>query len=48
MAIDCLCHNRKQRRVLVVQIGSDREADTIRRLTTDLAGWPIMAPLCTV
>ena len=45
MAIDCLRHYRKQPRVLLVQIGADCEADTIRRLTTDLGGWPIMALL---
>lgn len=42
MAIDCLRHYRKQARVLVVQIGADCEADTIRRLTSDLSGWPIL------
>ncbi len=45
MAIDCLRHYRKQPRVLLVQIGADCEADTIRRLTTELSGWPILALL---
>jgi pilus assembly protein CpaE len=45
MAIDCLRHYRKQPRVLLVQIGAGCEADTIRRLTTDLSGWPILALL---
>ena len=45
MAIDCLRHYRKQPRVLLVEIGAGCEADTIRRLATDLSGWPIMALL---
>ncbi len=45
MAIDCLRHYKKQARMLIVQVGADCEADTIRRLTTDLSGWPILALL---
>ena len=45
MAIDCLRHYKKQARMLMVQIGAECEADTIRRLTTDLSGWPILALL---
>jgi pilus assembly protein CpaE len=45
MAIDCLRHYRKQPRVLLVEIGVGCEADTVRRLATDLSGWPIMALL---
>jgi pilus assembly protein CpaE len=47
MAIDCLRHYRKQPRVLLVEIGADCGADTIRRLTTDLSGWPILALLAS-
>ncbi len=43
MAIDCLRHYKKQARMLIVQVGADCEADTFRRLTTDLSGWPILA-----
>jgi len=45
VAIDCLRHYRKQARVLLVQIGANCEAETVRRLTTDLSGWPILALL---
>lgn len=45
MAIDCLRHYKRQPRVLLVQIGADCETDTIRRLTADLNGWPILALL---
>jgi pilus assembly protein CpaE len=45
MAIDCLRHYKKQPKLLMVQVGADCEAETIRRLTTDLSGWPIMALL---
>jgi pilus assembly protein CpaE len=45
MAIDCLRHYQKQPRVLLLQIGEDCEVDNVRRLTTDLSGWPIMALL---
>jgi pilus assembly protein CpaE len=45
MAIDCLRHYKKQPKVLLVEIGAQCEANTIRQLTTDLSGWPIMALL---
>jgi pilus assembly protein CpaE len=42
-AIDCLRHYRKQPRLLIAQIGPDCQADGIRRLATNLSGWPILA-----
>jgi pilus assembly protein CpaE len=43
MAIDCLRHYKNQPRLLIVQIGSDLQAESVARLAATLKGWPILA-----
>ena len=41
--IDCLRHYKAQPRLLILQIGTDCQADTVERLADCLRGWPILA-----
>jgi pilus assembly protein CpaE len=43
--IDCLRHYKTQPRLLILQIGTDCQADTVERLADCLRGWPILALL---
>jgi pilus assembly protein CpaE len=43
MAIDCLRHYKNQPRLLIVQMGTDFQLDSIQRLAANLRGWPILA-----
>jgi pilus assembly protein CpaE len=43
--IDCLRHYKAQPRLLILQIGTDCQADTVERLADCLRGWPILALL---
>jgi pilus assembly protein CpaE len=43
--IDCMRHYKAQPRLLILQIGTDCQAETVERLAECLRGWPILALL---
>jgi pilus assembly protein CpaE len=42
-AIECLRHRKNDPRLLIVEVGSDCDAEVIHRLSDGLSGWPILA-----
>jgi pilus assembly protein CpaE len=42
-AVECLRRNRKQSRLIIVQVGPGCDAEAISRLSDDFGNWPILA-----